>query len=111
MNNDNYNTAIICITHAIVLNNAFGAAQALRDAGYEKVSYIEECELELRLLQVFLCDKKKYFRIMSSIKWNEGEKRTNTPEIKEKLLALTDIKDTPESKGDWWKHILILLNT
>lgn len=106
-----YNKAIICITHAIVINNAGGVARALMDAGYEQKSYLNDCEMELALLQTFLCDKKKYFELMNSIPWSTGDKKTNAPEIKDKLIEITNMQDTPETKGDWWKHILILLNT
>lgn len=109
--NEAQNQAIVCITHAIVLNNAFGAAQALRNAEYDKREFIPDCEIELRLLQLFLCERQKYFELMASIEWKAGEARTNKPEIKEQLMALTNIPDTAESKGDWYKHILILLNT
>lgn len=108
--NEEHNKAIICITHAIVLNNAFGVAMALKKIDYPKKNFIDDCELELTLLQIFLADRKKYFEVMNSIPWQPGEKRTNAPEIKDKLMALTNIPDTAESKGDWWKHILILLN-
>lgn len=107
--NTQYNKAIICIVHAIVINNAGAVARALMQEGYEK-KYLGECEMELALLQVFLCDKHKFFSIMQSIDWNYGEKRTNAPEIKDKLIALSNMPDMPENKGDWWKHVLILLN-
>jgi hypothetical protein len=104
-----YNEAIICITHAIVLNNAGGVARALMQAGYERKSFLQECEMELLLLQVFLLDRKKYFEIMHAVDWNPGEKQTNAPEIKDKLIALSNNTQNADTKVDW-KHILILLN-
>lgn len=107
--NTEQNKAIICVVHAIVLNNAGGVARVLMQAGYEK-KYLDACEMELTLLQVYLCDKQKFFSMMHTIDWNHGEKRTNAPEIKNELIAISNMPDTPENKGLWWKHILILLN-
>lgn len=110
MNQEN-NKAIALIAHLIVLNNAGGTARALTNAGYERKTFIDDCELELILLRTYLADKKKFFEVMNTIPWHYGETRTNKSEIKEKLIALTNIMDSAESKGDWWKQILILLNT
>lgn len=108
--NSTYNQAIICMAHAIVLNNAGGTARALMDAGYEKKTYLDACEMELLLLQVYLCDRKEFFRIMGNIPWNHGENRTNAPAIKDKLIALSNLKHDADNKGDWWNHLLILMN-
>ena len=107
--NSEYNKAIALISHLIVLNNAGGIARALIAAGYERKTYIDDCELELKLLRTYLADKAKFFEVMNNIAWNYGEARTNKPEIKEQLIALTNLPDTAESKGDWWKHLLILM--
>ena len=108
--NSEYNKAIALISHLIVLNNAGGVARALINAGYERKTYIDDNELELILLRTYLADKTKFFEVMNTIAWNYGETRTNTPEIKEGLMALTNLPDTAESKGDWWKRLLILMN-
>lgn len=109
MNEEN-NKAIICITHAIVLNNAFGVAMALKKLDYPKQNFIDDCELELALLQLFLGERKKYFEVMHTIDWNTGETRTNNPEMKNKLICLTNMPDTESSKGGFYKHLLILMN-
>lgn len=111
MMNGNYTKAIICISHLAVLNNAFAVAQAINQSGYDKKSFIGSCELELCLLQCFLVSPGNYFSILNSIDWNYGETKTNTPEIKNKLIALTNLPDTPEVKGAWWKALLNLLQT
>lgn len=97
------NKIIICTTHAIVLNNAFGVAKAIGEImGNNK--YIPDSELELCLLQTYLVEPKKYFDILNSVSWNHGEKRTS--EVKSNLLALLHINETPETKGDWWKQYI-----
>lgn len=100
-----YNKGIICIIHTIVINNAGGVARALMNAGYEKKNYMDACEIELTLLQVFLCDPKQFFALMQNIEWNAGEKRTNAPEIKDKLMTLINNNNT-DNASDWWKQIL-----
>lgn len=110
MTGEYYNEAIVCMTRAIVLNNAFGTAMALKKLDYPKKNYIDDCELELTLLQIFLCNKAKYFEVMNMIEWNAGETRTNNAEIKNKLIALTNMPDTSESKGNFWKALLTMMN-
>lgn len=104
--NENINKAVALITHLIVLNNAGGTARALVAEGYERKTYIDDCELELILLRAYLADKQKYFAILQNIEWHYGETRTNKAEYKQQLMAITGTQDAPDNKGFWWKRLI-----
>lgn len=97
--------SIVLIVPTIVMNNAFGTARALKDAGYSK-DYIPDGELEAKMFQLYLANPIKFFEVLNSIPWLESETKTNKPEIKQRLIALSGIKDTAENRGDWWKQLV-----
>ncbi len=108
MSDTNKNIALIVPT--IVMNNAFGTARALKDAGYSK-DFIPDGELEAKMFQLYLANPTKFFEVLSSIPWLESETKTNKPEIKQRLIALSGIKDTAENRGDWWKKLVTNIQT
>lgn len=106
MNDKNKSIALIVPT--IVMNNAFGVARALKDAGYGK-SYIPEGELEAKLFQLYLANPDMFFQVMNTIPWLESETRTNRPEIKQPLVMLSRIQDTSATRGAWWKKLIQII--
>jgi len=105
---NDYNKAIALIIPLIVKNNAGAVAISLRNEGYEtKASIIPAPELEAKMFQVFMADPDRFFTMMDKISWDYGETITNTPEIKGELMALMGMDDTPETKGQWWKKLLL----
>lgn len=105
---NDYNKAIALIIPLIVKNNPGKVALALRDAGYSK-NFIPQGELEAKLFQIHTVDPNKFFVLMSNIPWNYGEVENNKPEIRDRLIELSGMKDSAETRGDWWKALLGLL--
>lgn len=104
-----YNQAIAVIVPLIVQNNAGKTAMVLRQMGYEKQSIIPAGELEAKLFQLYLADPNKFFVALGNIEWLNSETQTNKPEIKQTLIALTRMQETPATKGDWWKQLVLML--
>lgn len=104
------NKSIALIVPAIVMNNAFGSKRALEEAGYSK-SFIPDGEMEAKLFQLYLANPEKFFELLNSIPWLENETQTNRPEIKQRLIALSGIQNTPATRGEWWKKIVQMIQT
>lgn len=104
-----YNRVIALIVPLIVQNNAGKTAMILRQFGYEKKTIIPAHELEAKLFQLYLADPNKFFLVLENIEWLNSETQTNKPEIKNTLIRLTGINETPATKGDWWKKLVEML--
>ena len=102
MNEQNENIALI--VPLIVKNNAFVGARAINLQGYSK-DFVPHGELEAKLFQMYLANPDLFFQVMNTIPWQYGEKETNNH--REQLIAFTGMNDTPETKGQWWKQLLI----
>jgi hypothetical protein len=103
------NKAISLTIPIIVQNNAAGVARVLRQLGYEKKTIIPAAELEAKMFQLYLADPKKFFAALANIEWLQSETETNKPEIKNKLIAIVGLQETPDTKGDWWKKLVSML--
>lgn len=105
-----YNQAISLIIPLIVKNNAGKAAIVLRKAGYTASDYIPASELEAKLFQIHTADPELFYAIIKEIPWNYGDSATNTPEIKDRLIILTQEQIlTDVSKENWWQNLILLL--
>lgn len=106
-----YNKAIILVIHYIVKNNAYGVAKALKDEKYDTKNYIPAAELEMALLQLYIADKNRFFKVMKNITWNKGHVSTNQF-AKDKLMQLTSIQSGASVTDDnWWQSLISSLST
>lgn len=109
---NDYNKSIAILIHLIVMNNAFGVANALKKEGYDTKNFIPAPELEAALLQLSIADKAKFFRVMKNIEWNPGHVSTNDAEVINNMVKFTQQHASPSvSKVNWWPALVHYFST